>query len=309
MSGMSQRPPHLPFAPADPPPPGPGQRRFGSNRLVVLAVAAALLGIGVAFLASRSKHEVAASPSPPPATSHVQPVPPPSASPPKSQSPAMSPFTLSGSLYAGTKCPPFPFPIMLTVLDQANEELGWGMLPLDQHGNRCVGEFSFDVEPADRLTLLLEVTGGEGSSTLFGPTFTMDELAKQDYHVSLSGSDFAENSYLLEANSELAKALHAASGYFNDHGTFVGLDAAEMHALVPSVTFNDSKRAVTGETSVRQVTDETILFVSGLPDGTPYCRGMKPPRQGSYGYTDAQTYDECLRWHGTYPTPSTGPPV
>lgn len=207
----------------------------------------------------------------------------------------------------GHTCPAMSLSILLTMWDDANRELGFAPLDFHQDGQMCTASFSTSVRPSDKITFGMAIRGAGQQHTLVGPTFSMDGLKRMKNQVHLSLGQFAENRQLQQADAEFAKAFTAAFAYYDAQGTFVGLDAAKMHELVPSLNFNDEKTAVEGEISVREVTGHTFLMVAGLADGVPYCRGVKPPREGSYGYTDAQDYGECLRWHGTYPYASPTP--
>jgi len=253
---------------------------------------------------TRSGHGEAAAPG---LSATTSPMPRPSASAVSSATPSGSSFTVTGTLEVGHACPATSIGILLTMWDDANRELGFAPLDFHQTGQMCTASFSASVHPADKITFGVAIPRAGVQSTLVGPTFTMDELKRMNDEVRLSLGQFAENRQLQQADVEFAKVFAAALAYSDAQGTFVGLDAAKMHRLVPSLTFNDEKKAVEGEISVREVTSRTFLIVSGLSDGVPYCRGVKPPRDGSYGYTDAQTYGECLRWQGTYPNASPAP--
>lgn len=216
--------------------------------------------------------------------------------------------TLSGTFKGvapprATTCPPID--ITITAHDEQHADLGSGDITLTLRGTSCQGSFSFPIHTSTDVTIGLRLSLPSGPGTeLVGPTYSTADLERLDYHLELNDGQFAENSNLREADLELAKVIKASLRFHDAHGTFVGLDAAALHRLVPSVTFNDGDASVTGEVSVREVTSTTILFVVGLPDGVSYCRGLDPPVDGSFGYDDVQTYDECLRWQGTYPTPA-----
>ena len=288
--------------PPPPPPPPPSPNRSGWVALAAVVVLA-LIGAGVVLTATRNgtgQGEVADPSTSPRSTSR------PSASTVPSASPSEQSITVTGTLDVGRACPTTSSGILLTMWDDANREVGFAPLEFHQEGQTCTASFSAPVRPADRITFGVAIPEAGPQHTLVGPTYALDRLkGMQEVHLSLE--QFAENRLLQQADVEFAKALAAALAYYDAQGTFVGLDAAKMHQLVPSLTFNDEKESIEGEISVREVTSHTFLMVAGLADGVPYCRGAKPPKDGSYGYTDAQTYGECLRWQGTYPNASPAP--
>ncbi len=287
---MSQfPPPPSAFPPAD-----PGRSTKRTTTVIIAAALVLVLGVGaVSVFAGRQTHTVGASASAKP-----------------------TPTASSGSQQiSGTfEMTPFPQPhgceppgLTLTAYDVANAELGSTPLHLTAKGGVCRGTFSLSIAPSGAVTIGLGLTDPTGQPlALVGPEDSAARLAQIGDHVTLQLGQFALNAELRDADARFAKIFAAVQTYHKASGSFAGLDATKMHEFVPAVTFNDGDAAVTGEVSVREVTDGTILFVMGLPSGVPYCRGIKPPKEGSYGYTDAQTYDECLQWQGVYPTPTPG---
>jgi len=298
------QPPQMPVPPASQPSPPSSSNRGGLVAVVVVLVLAALIGAVLAVTGTGTETgtgsgEVARPSLSPRSTSRPSPSVVPS-------SPLEPPIRVAGTLDVGRTCPSTSTGILLTMWDDANRELGFAPLEFRREGQMCTASFAASLRSADRITFGVSIPRAGPLHTLVGPAYTLSEL-KEMRVVHLSIEQFAENRQLQQADVDFAKALVAVRAYYDAQGTFVGLDAAKMHQLVPSLAFNDEKKAVEGEISVREVTSHTFLMVAGLADGVPYCRGEKPPKDGSYGYTDAQTYGECLRWQGTYPNASPAP--
>jgi hypothetical protein len=101
----------------------------------------------------------------------------------------------------------------------------------------------------------------------------------------------------LLAQSHLRRALAAAETYFKDKGSFAGLDAGVLGSLngVDDLGFTDSPTN-DGMIVVRDVSDNTLLLVDSLQEGSYFCLGevATGPNAGiRYGTTDAVTVAGC----------------
>lgn len=97
------------------------------------------------------------------------------------------------------------------------------------------------------------------------------------------------------AQRDLRNALAAAKTHYTDRASYAGFTPAVAESIEPSLTYNTSSTATSGEVSIRDVSESTVLLVTAGPDGSLWCIADDQAGAGTtYGTVDAQTAAECV---------------
>jgi hypothetical protein len=97
---------------------------------------------------------------------------------------------------------------------------------------------------------------------------------------------------LVMKDLQLAGAVVAR--YFNEHGSFSGLDPASASAISSDVAYNISPTAIPGEVSIRVSGPQSLVLASATADGAIYSVCMDHgPGGGVYGRNDTSDPQAC----------------
>jgi hypothetical protein len=81
--------------------------------------------------------------------------------------------------------------------------------------------------------------------------------------------------------------------YFDEHGSYSGLDPASASTIAPSVVFNTSPVAVPGEVSIRVDGPQSLVLASATPKGDVYSVCMSGGGASVYGRNDTSDSSGC----------------
>ena len=113
------------------------------------------------------------------------------------------------------------------------------------------------------------------------------------------------------AKRDLRNALVAALTHYTDGATYEGFTPAVAESIEPSLTYNTSSTAISGEVSIRDVSASTVLLVTAAHDGSVWCiADDQTSGTTTYGTVDAQTTAECVGGDAAWAiVPSTATPT
>ena len=96
-----------------------------------------------------------------------------------------------------------------------------------------------------------------------------------------------------EAQSLLRDALAAAKVHFAGGDTYLGFTPKKGSLLDPALTFNTASPAVSGQVSIRGVTDHTLVLVTRSASGAVFCLAEDGSGHIHYGTKDATKAAGC----------------
>lgn len=237
------------------------------------------------------------------------------------------PKAISGDILVPGPCPHVShIGHTASLVDSQGRTLGSGLAKIAEKEGDCHLTFTFEAMEADEYKVKFAVEApGEPVATYDGPSYTPEELAKADYHLTMTQSDFASTDRIPTQDPpdeksliQLNLAAGAALGSFNHSGSFAGITPARLTRFMPSVTFNGDSTATAGAVSVRDVTASTIVLATMSSSGAPVCfaakqgsgsdwfvevagvekandvsHGIRDMKSFVIGLADAQTPEEC----------------
>jgi hypothetical protein len=96
-----------------------------------------------------------------------------------------------------------------------------------------------------------------------------------------------------EAQSDLRNALVAAKVHFTESSSYAGFTPAVADKIEPTLTYNRSAKAKTGQVSIRLAGKNAILLVIRSASGRMFCVADQVGRKIAYGKRDAKTVASC----------------
>jgi hypothetical protein len=96
-----------------------------------------------------------------------------------------------------------------------------------------------------------------------------------------------------EAQSDLRNALVAAKVHYTESSSYAGFTPAVADKIEPSLTYNRSTKAKTGQVSIRLTGKDAILLVIRSASGKVFCVADQVGKKIAYGKRDAKTVASC----------------
>lgn len=116
----------------------------------------------------------------------------------------------------------------------------------------------------------------------------------------LGGADTVDVSQIVEptvedrrVQADLRNAYEAAKTYFTDANTYEGFTPKVAISIEPSLAYNASAQAVSGEVSIRDAGADHIVLAEVSETGNVFCIAENGTGTTTYGAVDAQTAAEC----------------